>query len=176
MATWSVRVELAAPCAVSDDLTDELTDRLADYAAAVAVEDDDRVTVQLTVEAGTLRAAFTRGEKAMTDAIADLLRDAEVIEVQVLTQQEFERRLENPRVPELWGVSEIAEFLGVSAPRVDQLVKENPEKLPMVQKLKGKQGPRIWLKSTWVRFEAAWERKRGRPRSDTPAATAVRAG
>jgi len=168
MAPWSVRVELAAPCAVSEDATDELTDRLADYAAAVAVEDDDRVTVQLTVEAGTLRAAFTRGEKAVTEASADVLRDAEVVEVQVLTQQEFDRRLEQPRVPELWGVSEAAEFLGVSAPRIDQLVKENPEKLPMVQKLMGKQGPRIWLKSTWVRFEAGWERKRGRPRAAAP--------
>jgi hypothetical protein len=174
-ATWSVRVELAAPRAVSDDVTDELTDRLAGLAAAVAVEDDDRVTVQLTVEAGTLRAAFTRGEKAVSDALADLLR-AEIVEIQVLTQDEFERRLERPRIPELWGVSEAAEFLGVSAPRIDQLVKENPEKLPMVQKLMGKQGPRIWLRSTWVRFEAGWERKRGRPRAGAPAAPAVRAG
>jgi hypothetical protein len=174
-APWSVRVELAAPCAVSDDVTDELTDRLRDLAAAVAVEDDDRIAVQLTIEAGTLRAAFTRGEKAVTDAIAGLLR-AEIVEVQVLTEAEFERRLERPRVPELWGVSEAAEFLGVTPPRIDQLEKENPEKLPRVTKLKGRQGPRIWLKSTWVRFEAGWERKRGRPSVKEAPAPASRAG
>lgn len=163
MTTWSVRVELApGETPVVDEALDELTDRLAEFGAAVGVEEDGHLAVQLTVEAGTRRAAFERGDKAVATALAGLI-DGEAVEVQVLTYAEFERRMEQPRVPELWGVSEAAEFLGVTNPRIDQLVKEYPERLPMLTKLAGKQGARIWLKSTWVRFGATWERKRGRP-------------
>lgn len=173
-ATWSVRVELAVADEVNDDVLDELTDRLADLAAAVSVEDDARVALHLTVGAGagTMRAAFTRAEKAVTGAIAGLIT-AEPIAIEIMTREEFDLRLQRPRVPELWGVTEAAEFLGVTAPRIDQLVKEYPEKLPMVTKLAGRQGARIWLAGTWRRFAAGWERKRGRPAKTATAPPAV---
>ncbi|WP_430787027.1 hypothetical protein [Actinoplanes sp. G11-F43] len=174
-APWSVRVELAVAGEVSDDVVDELADRLADFAPAVSVEDDARVALHLTVGAGTMRAAFTRAEKAVADAAAGLM-EAEPVAIEVMTQQEFDLRLLRPRVPELWGVTEAAEFLGVSPARIDQLVKEQPEKLPMVAKLAGRQGARIWLAGTWRRFAAGWERKRGRPAKAAAAPPAEHVG
>ena len=176
MTTWSVRVELApGETPVVDEALDELTDRLAEFGAALAVDEDGHLAVQLTVEAGTRRAAFDRGDKAVTTALDGLI-DGEPVEVQVLTYTEFERRLDRPRLPELWGVSEAADFLGVTNPRIDQLVKEYPERLPMVTKLAGKQGARIWLKSTWVHFGATWERKRGRPAKTSTADSTPQSG
>jgi hypothetical protein len=170
MNTWSVRVELAPPDDRTNAAFHELVGGLSEYDAAVALEDRGHIAVQLTVSAGTRRAAFDKADKAVAAAAADAgFSDAEVVEVQVLTMAEFEHRLELPRVPELWGPTEVAQFLEVSNPRVDQLVALHPEKLPLVTKLAGKQGARIWRASTWQRFAAGWERKTGRPKKTAPA-------
>ena len=170
MATWSVRVELAPADPPDDEVIDTITDRLVDLGAAVAVEDRGHLSVQLTVEAGTRRAAFDRGDKAVSEAAAAAgVAIKEIVEVQVLTQTEFDYRLEQPRVPELWGPTEASEFLGITNPRLDQLVKEFPERLPILVKLAGKQGARIWLADTIRRFKPTWNRKVGRPKKVVPA-------
>lgn len=166
MATWSVRVELAPRDGVTaDDVLDQLTDQMVDFGAAVALEDRGHLAVQLTIDAGTRRAAFDKGDKTVTQAATAVgLTAADVVEVQVLTWAEFEHRLGHPRIPELWGPTEAATYLGVKNPRIDQLVQEHPEELPVITKLAGEKGARIWLKSTWTRFASGWERSPGRPK------------
>ena len=172
MSTWSVRVELVPPGgAVSDEILDQLTDNLASHGGALAVEERGHLAVQLIVEARTRRAAIEHGERYVADALAAAgLSDAEVVEVHVLTWDEFEYRLAQPRIPELWGTSEAGEFLGVSNPRIDQLYIKHQESLPLVTKLAGTKGARIWLADTWRRFkESEHNPTRGRPRKEQAA-------
>lgn len=164
--TWSVRAEIVLHGPVSDDVVDELTDRLSALGAAVSLESDDRLGLQLTVEAGTFRSAFDKGLSAVTEATKGLV-DGDLAEVQVLTQREFERRLDLPLLPEIWSTNETASFLGVSKVRMGELAELYGERLGAV-KLPGRQGPRIFLANAVRRFEKSWDRRHGR-RWDTGA-------
>jgi len=147
-----------------------LTDELVEFSAAVALEPTGHLAVQLSVEARTHRAAFERGDRAVATAAATCgLADAEVVEVQVLTDREFERRLAEPTVPPLYGITEAAEFLHVSTQRADELFRKHPDRLPTLTKFAGARGARVWLASTWHRFEATWDRANpgGRPKATT---------
>ncbi len=169
MSTWSVRVELALADPPDDEALDALTDRLVDFGAAVALEDRNHLAVQLTVDTRTRRAAFDRGDKAVEEAAtAAGVVVEDIVEVQVLTQTEFDHRLLQPRVPELWGPTEAAQFLEVTTVRVDQLHREFPQRLPVLLKLAGKQGTRIWLADTVRRFKPTWHRQVGRPKKVVP--------
>lgn len=62
--------------------------------------------------------------------------------------------LHNRGVPELWSVSEAAQFLGVSNQRINRLADAHPGALPAVMKLAGSRGARIWRAESWRRFAA----------------------
>lgn len=160
--TWSVQVDIGLHKAVSADDVDELTDRLSALGAAVAVDEAGHLTLHLSVTASTIAGAFRAGQKRVTEAITGVVI-GDLIGMQVLTMAEFRRRLEIDPLDGVWGVTETAEFLGVTPQRLSQLIRDNPAQLPF-KKLAGDTGARLFLDATVRRFASNHRRANGRPR------------
>lgn len=83
---------------------------------------------QLTVQASDLHEAGRRGADALTEAMADIGVTGEVVAVEVMTADEFDRWLNRPQRPDdLVSTYEAAVILGVSRQRVHQLADSDPE-------------------------------------------------
>lgn len=169
MTTWRVRVEFAPPDAAGVDIDatilTPLTEQLQQHDPTAVVETDGHIGVAITLEAGTRRTAFDRGDKTVGEALAAIgLADVDVVDVQVLTAAEAERRKRQPRVPRLAGVSEAAAICGVSDTRIKVLAEKNPDDLPLVQQLAGKTGTKIYLEESWREFAKKPRVRTGRPR------------
>lgn len=91
------------------------------------------------------------------------------VAVEVVTNEEFDRRLERPAFPQLAGVSEIAAMLDVSRQRVAEL-RQRPDFPAPIARLKA--GP-VWRAGDLSRFVDEWERKPGRPKNTIDLLTAL---
>lgn len=164
MSHWSVRLVLTSAAPPNEDQTEHIYAKLAEFDPAVGQDEVGNIDLNLAVAASTLAEAINRATEVSERAARDAgVADVNLIEVEAMTWEAFERRLETPLVPELWSVSEAAQYLGVSNQRINQLAAACPEALPAVAKLAGERGARIWLADTWRRF-AKNERQTGRPR------------
>lgn len=121
--TWSAYVELHTPAATSipNAVLDNIHDFLAEFHASIGFAPSDNLSVQLTVEAATARQAIDTALKAATAACRDASVNTTVVGVELLTEDEQERRLASPVIPDLVGLSEVGEILGVSKQRAGQL-------------------------------------------------------
>lgn len=172
---WTVNIEVTGRQPVTDAQTDRLVELLGSHAAAISVATDHHQWgAVLTVAAESALDAAHRGHDAFMGA-ADLAgcpeREPGVLEVVEVT--EHDRRLAEPAYPELVGVAEIAELLGVSRQRASELQSRSGFPRPL-QVLRA--GP-VWPKPWIVRFVEDWRRVGGRPPrrpanpSTTPAST-----
>jgi len=84
--------------------------------------------------------------------------EAELVGLDVSRQADFEDELLNPTMPELVGVTEIAEALGVSKQRVSELSQQDVFPRPVSRLAAGA----VWLASSVRRFQEVWPRKPGR--------------
>jgi len=163
MNEWSVRLVVAVAAAVMDAHVERLRASLSSLHAAIGQDKNSNLEVHLTIAHATLLGAVTEASRTVTDALKDAgLKGSEVLEVEAMSWDEFDRRLDEPQVPELWSVTEAAQHLGVTNQRINQLLTAYPEALPAVVKLAGDRGPRLWLADTWRRF-AETKRHTGRP-------------
>jgi hypothetical protein len=122
------------------------------------------LSTTMTVQADDVLAAASGGL-----AKVETISPGAPVAVEVLTIEEADRRLAGPAFPELVGLSEIADILGVTRQRVSKL--RNLQSFPgTVAELRAGS---VWLKSDLSRFCDGWERKVGRP---WPACTEVAAG
>lgn len=131
---------------------DQLIDLAGDEFSTVASLEDDRLHAVLTVSDAT--DAIDTAVRHCLGAIPGTL-----LSVELVTEEEQERRLAEPARPELVGLSEIAELLEVSRQRASQL-RSLPAFPAPVAELRS--GP-VWYRSDITRFEDSWERKAGRP-------------
>lgn len=143
----------------------DLFEGLDSSLGAAASGTGERVSVTMTVQAENAVAA---PRIATQNLLAVLLSRAEVVvfgvqEIQVLTPEEQDRQLAEPSLPELAGVAEVAERLGVSKQRVDQL-RKRPDFPSPIATLKS--GP-IWSAASLTHFVEGWKRKPGRPKTTT---------
>lgn len=116
-------------------------------------------TFSFCVEADALKAASSSGQATFARVVHDALGvKVRARFVEVLDEAEFERRLAEPLVPALVGISEIAEHLGVSKARARELVAAG--RIRQVASLAA--GP-VCLASDLEAY-AATPRKVGRPR------------
>lgn len=113
----------------------------------------DRFGTTLTVEAAS-------PAEAVGSAVSRMPIAGEVLAAEVMTIEEADRRLVEPAFPEIVGMTEVAEMLGVSRQRVSAL-RSRPEFPAPVQTLAA--GP-IWRKGDLTTFAEGWQRKPGRPR------------
>ncbi|MFJ9544073.1 hypothetical protein ACIRPX_43670 [Streptomyces sp. NPDC101225] len=155
---WTVYVELAARD-TADSIIEELCERLADCDPAVGVAPNGNLSARVWVDTGTARQAIDVALKEVTAAAKALGIDQTVIGVELLTEGELDRRNAEPIVPDLGGVSEIAEMLGVGRQRAAQLTQRDDFPSPVAQL---KAGP-VFFKSQVRGFEARWDRHGGRP-------------
>jgi predicted DNA-binding transcriptional regulator AlpA len=83
----------------------------------------------------------------------------EVVGGQVTSWDDFERSLETRNFPELVGVSELAELLGVSRQRASELANSKTFPKPVAQLSSGP----VWVEAAVRRYENEWPRRPGRP-------------
>lgn len=168
---WTVMIEAAGDLAaeqIDPERVDALIDVLADYHAAATAAprrygaqfDLDAPTAEKATEAAlsTFRAAAHKAE----------LPNWPIIRVEVMTVDEQETALAEPTFPDVLGVTEAAQMLGVSRQRLDQLTSHRDFPAPMVRLAAGP----VWLRSSIEGFERRWDRRPGRPPKAAPAAAA----
>lgn len=123
--------------------------------AASGNQGDTRLETTLTIKAADLPTAAAR---AIERVIA--IVDGTVIAINAMTIEEADRRLDEPAI-ELVGITEIADYLGVSKQRALQLSQRNDFPTPLARIASGS----VWRKGDLSTFAGGWQRKAGRPRS-----------
>ncbi|MEU5430797.1 hypothetical protein AB0H73_35065 [Streptomyces olivoreticuli] len=119
---FSVYVEFDRPGTDPDTCT-RLLDALGEHSpAAVGPAENGNLSVRLFVDADSVVLAFTLGlESAQRAAITCGISPDTVIATTVITEEEFDRREAQPAVPELAGLAEAADIIGVSDDGLGQL-------------------------------------------------------
>jgi hypothetical protein len=186
---WTVTIEAAgtdpagtdpADLTTFPDAIDALVDGLHDHGGAVSSSTDStRYGATFTWNAPAIRQAALLGH--MNDAADETAHDAlhyfraaaeraglpawPIVRLEVVTWSEMDAELEQPTIPELVGVGEIAEIIGVTQQRASKLARR-PDFPEPVARLRS--GP-VWARPSLNRFVADWDRKPGRPSSLTDA-------
>ena len=166
MSSWSVAIEASLTEDLTADEISVLHDELQQFAPSVGTNEDGSLGVQLAIEARTVTGAVDTASKALRDALRSAGLKVTVVAVQAMPWEKFEESLRSPVVPQLVGVSEIAEMLAVSKQRVTQL-SERDDWPPAVARLSA--GP-VWTEKSVDHFKRNWQRKRtGRPKKPVTA-------
>ncbi|OEV12587.1 hypothetical protein [Streptomyces nanshensis] len=155
---YSVYAELAA-AQVTEDAVEQLFDALAEHSPSVSHAPNGNLSVRVFVEAGNVEAALPAGLNTIKSAARELQIPDAVAGVEIITEGELDRRLTEPPVPPLAGISEIADLGGFSRQRA-KVVAERKDFPDPVDNLAG--GP-IFIKEQVTRFFATWKRTVGRP-------------
>lgn len=127
-------------------------------------EETGRLTLTFEVDGATLRqgadAALRQGGHAVSAAALGLM-PTRPTRIRVLPSEEFVAEIEHPGALDQVGVAEIAELLGVSRQRVNQLIATDAFP-PPVSRLAA--GP-VFTTASIEAFKRRWEptRKSGRP-------------
>lgn len=160
---WSVRVTVSPlrDTAFSDAEAARIAGALARHGGAVSFT-ERLLDAQFTVEAPTVRAAVLAGLGVWRQAVARArVTIARVERAEAVTHDQLTRELAEPLLPELVGVAETAEILGVSKQRVGELAAEGRLPRPVADLRSGT----IWTRPSVEAFLARWERRPGRPRA-----------
>jgi hypothetical protein len=165
---WQITVSAAAGRTITDNEFDAITESLASNAAAVGAlpGDPTGLSVVLAVDAGTLRAAVDTGLRLVIGSASTAGVQVRATAVEGLTWEAAEARVEEPLVPELVGLTEIAELLSVSKQRASQLAAEHASFPRPAQTIAA---GKLWPRSSVEKWASTWERRRtGRPRNAAP--------
>jgi len=125
-----------------------------DFGGAALAAGADRIEATLTAEGDTPLAAL----EAIVTRVLEVI-PGELVAAEIMTFAEQDRRLAEPARPELVGIAEIAEILGVSRQRASQL-QTKPDFPGPTATLRA--GP-VWYAGDISRFADTWARKGGRP-------------
>ena len=165
-AWWSVRLEAAGAEPYDQALLGELLDRLAGRDAAVTGSPEEpsddliRYGARLSVcAAEPVEALVLARELFQSAARAIGLPSWPLHQVEVVTERDLDAELVRPAFPELYGMAELAERLGVSRQRAS-IVSGKPDFPRPVAVLKATP---VWTAGSVARFLRAWQRRAGRP-------------
>lgn len=150
---WTVHIEIDTDAPINDD---ELW-ALAEIGGSVTGTVGDRRLGITATEPGP------DGDKALTQAMSrvQVVIRYELVAAEVLSVAEADRRLSEPAFPELAGVSEIANLLGVTRQRASALQTKPAFPAPIASLASGP----IWRRDDLTNFADTWSRQVGRPRS-----------
>lgn len=172
---WSVelKAEHAIPAPHLVDAMDDLLEALAPYSAAASAG-AGTVTVRMTVAARSQSDAVETSMRRLVEGFAQanqIRHLRSIVGAEVETMEELDRRLQEPPLPEIIGVAELARMLRVTKQRVSYLAHAQtgfPRPFAVLAA-----GP-VWLKPTLLRFVETWERRpHGRPKKIGPLAPQV---
>jgi hypothetical protein len=161
---WTVSFEAhGEPGAILEGALDEFLDLLVDRGGAVnasTVGDRYGATFNVADEVESAAAAVLLGQ----DIFIRLAEKAglpswPVVRAEALTFDELDREVEMSNFPELVGVTEIADILGVTRQRASAVAK-TPAFPAAVARLAS--GP-VWTQPSLNRFVDEWPRMEGRP-------------
>lgn len=118
---WQTHVEFVGP--ITDDDAFDVMESLGRYGASVSVErDHSGGAVTLSVEAASLVEAAGEASRLVSDATPHPIT---IVGLEVITEEEADRRLGEPVFPEVVSFSEIGQMAGVSRQRARQF-SDNP--------------------------------------------------
>jgi hypothetical protein len=167
---WSVLIETSGPsdmyeAEVDDDMedkVDELVDGLAEYAPSISYN-SHKLSVRLSVPADSYDPAGAAAHaQGLWKQFADKVEISwPIIRLEVVASDVLEAELANPAVPELLGVKELADLLGVSRQRASELSRSGQFPTPSAILAAGP----VWTSAAVATFLALWERRAGRPRA-----------
>ena len=164
---WEVHLEAAGDGSVDEERLVDLLEHLSDFGASVTgspeepIDGKGRYGATFAVAADSpVQAVVTSCETFMSAAKKAGLPDWPIVRVEVMTEEEFETALEQPSVPDLVGITEISEILGVSRQRASELARSKRFPSPLAELASGP----VWAAPTISRFVDDWERRPGRPR------------
>ncbi|MFJ2217877.1 hypothetical protein ACIQVO_36320 [Streptomyces sp. NPDC101062] len=122
---YSVYVEFAVPNAPADlyeALLNTLLERHPHNGPALGPAGNGNLSMRFFIDAGSVVDAVNRGiEYAQAAAMTHDITPDTVIGAEVVTEAELDRRNAQPLVPELAGVTEAAEIVGVTKQRISDL-------------------------------------------------------
>ena len=120
-----------------------------------------RYGAEITVEAASILSAISAAGKTFARAVSKTrLPPWPVTRVSALTDAELDAELGRPNFPELVGIREIAELLGITPQRASTLCRSKSFPLPVAEL---RAGP-VWTAPAVRRFVEEWKRQPGRPR------------
>jgi hypothetical protein len=167
---WNIHAEAVGDQQYDENLLEDLLDNLLEHDGVVTGTPEEPVDGRARYGAGfSVQAA---------DAVEAVARAREVFEraataaglppwplarVEAQTERELEVELARPSFPDLLGVAELAERLGVSRQRA-WTVTGRPDFPEPVARLKATP---VWTAGSVRRFLEAWPRKAGRPSGGT---------
>lgn len=158
---YAVHIELERGGARA--FTEDEAEQLAEIGGGASYS-PDRIGTTMTVDAAGPAQAATKALRQ----VDKILGRGEPVAVEILTVDEQDRVLAGPAFPELAGITEIADMLGVTRQRASSLQKLHAFPAPVAHLASGP----VWRKGDLSRFAETWERKPGRP----PKAPASRVG
>jgi hypothetical protein len=112
---YNVRLEFSLP--PTEAAAEQLLEALAEFHPAPGSTATGTLDVWITVQASGARQAVALGL-----ALAAQATPAELLGLEAITAAEFDRRQRETHVPELVGVADAAEILGVSRQAVDKML------------------------------------------------------
>ncbi|MCU6481961.1 helix-turn-helix transcriptional regulator [Arthrobacter sp. A2-55] len=152
---------MEAPAAA--DAGFDVLEALGGFHAGVAIG-KTRGSITLTVERATTFEALAE-MPAILEVLRPIVGTIAVTAIEVVAREEFEAALRRPAIPDLVGITEIAEMTGVSRQRANALVKQ-PGFPPAVVSLTAGQFRRRADVKRWLE---QWDRRPGRrQRSSMP--------
>lgn len=164
---WAVSLVSAAPSGehpvdASPKLALVLSEALDAVGASAAVTSvsDDRLEATFTMTGEDYRDVFVEGARAWADALAQAgLPGWPVIQAEIATYEAVEDQIDSSALPDLVGVAEVAQTLGVSKQRVSTLRKEGRLPRPLAHLASGP----VWAAAGIEKFLTSWNRRVGRP-------------
>lgn len=163
---WNVHAEAVGDEPYDDNLLEDLLDNLLEHHGVVTGTPEEpmggraRYGAGFSVQASDAVDAVTRAREVFERAAAAAgLPSWPLARVEAQTEQELELELARPTFPDLVGVAELAERLGVSRQRA-WTVTGRPDFPDPVARLKATP---VWTADSVRRFLESWPRKAGRP-------------
>jgi hypothetical protein len=166
---WSVYVQAAGPAdapPLDEAAIDQFAVSLSGYSPAVtgaAAAEQERIwAVQLTVS--TDRDDPADGARVAVDLVTTAARKAglppwQVVKLEVTEWERFDAELDEPNTPDLVGIAELAELVGVTRQRASTLARRPGFPEPLAELASGP----VWDLRMVERFVRSWARKPGRP-------------
>lgn len=157
---WIAAVE-ASGLLVPDEVEDAIEDLLhvlAEAAPAVSVGSSGlelRFNFFAARPEEAIRIAGDRTNEVLAKVGLDSL---EITRIELTTAERLDRSLEEPNMPPLLGVAELADLIGVSRQRASELARTAVFPSPMATLAAGP----VWAEPTILRFVETWQRRPGR--------------
>jgi hypothetical protein len=163
---WNVRAEAVGDEQYEEKLLENLLDNLLEHDGVVTgtpeepIDGRARYGAGFSVQAADAVEAVVRAREVFERAAASAgLPQWPLARVEAQRERELELELARPSFPDLLGVAELAERLGVSRQRA-WTVTGRPDFPDPVARLKATP---VWTAGSVRRFLEAWPRKAGRP-------------